>query len=81
MDVYKNMNLVGYSRLDAAPFHIFLTPLYEIKLIDTARAMKKKTIYPSLIIRGLQELGYKKQFLNFVKTNRPDYYGLWSQYL
>ena len=81
IELYEAMNLVGYSRLDAAPFHIFLTPLDEIKLIDTARAMKKKTIYPSLIIRGLQELGYKKQFLYFVKTNRPDYYGLWSQYL
>ena len=81
IELYEAMNLVGYSRLDAAPFHIFLTPLDEIKLIDTARAMKKKTIYPSLIIRGLQELGYKKQFLYFVKTNIPDYYGLWSQYL
>ena len=80
IELYEAMNCVGYSRLDAAPFHIFLTPTNEIKLIDTARAMKKKTIYPSLIINGLAELGYKKQFLSFVKTNRPDLYTKWSQY-
>lgn len=80
IELYEAMNWVGYSRLDAAPFHIFLTASDEIKLIDTARAMKKKTIYPSLIINGLAELGYKKQFLSFVKTNRPDLYAKWSEY-
>ena len=80
MELYEAMNFVGYTRLDAAPFHIFLTPSDEIKLIDTARAMKKRTIYPSLIIEGLAELGYKKQFLAFVKTSRADLYAKWSQY-
>jgi len=80
IELYEAMNFVGYNRLDAAPFHIFLTPLDEIKLIDTARAMKKKTIYPSLIIKCLEELGYKKQFLSFVKANIPDLYAKWSQY-
>lgn len=80
IELYEAMNLVGYNRLDAAPFHIFLTPLDEIKLIDTARAMNKKTIYPSLIVEGLAELGYKKQFLSFVKTNRRDLYTKWLKY-
>ena len=60
--------------------NIFLTPADEIKLIDTARAMKKKTIYPSLIIKGLEELGYKKQFLRFVEINKPALYAEWLQY-
>lgn len=80
IELYRAMNLVGYSRLDSALFHIFLTPCDDIKLIDTARAMKKKTLYPSLIIKGLEELGYKKQFLSFVKANIPDLYAKWSQY-
>lgn len=42
IELYEAMNLVGYTRLDAAPFHIFLTPSDDIRLIDTARAMKKK---------------------------------------
>ncbi|MDR5587096.1 MULTISPECIES: hypothetical protein [unclassified Clostridium] len=80
IEIYEAMNLVGYSRLDAALFHIFLTSSNEIRLIDTARAMKKKTIYPYLIIRSLQKLGYKKQFLDFVKTNRPNIYTKWLNY-
>lgn len=42
--------------------------------------MKKETIYPVLIIKGLEELGYKEQFLSFVKTNRPELYANWLQY-
>lgn len=80
IEIYEAMNLVGFSRLDAALFHIFLTPSGEVKLIDTARAMKKTSIYPSLIINDLAKLGYKKQFINFVKTNRPDLYTKWSHY-
>lgn len=68
---------VGYRRLDSAIFHIFIMPSGDLKLIDTAKAMKKKTIYPYLIISGLEELGYKKQFLDFVKVSRPDIYNKW----
>lgn len=80
IELYEAMNLVGYSRLDAAPFHIFLTSSDDIRLIDTARAMKKKVIYPALIIKSLEELGYKKQFLTFVKISRPKLYTTWLQY-
>lgn len=77
IELYEAMNSVGYRRLDAAPFHIFLTPSNGIKLIDTARAMKKKVIYPALIIKGLADFGYKKEFLNFVKCNKPELYDKW----
>lgn len=80
LEIYEAMNLVGFSRLDAALFHIFLTPSGEVKLIDTARAMKKKAVYPSLIMNDLAKLGYKKQFVNFVKSNRPDLYTKWTHY-
>lgn len=79
IELYDAMSLVGFSRLDAAPFHIFLIPSGSIKLIDTARAMKKKTIFPSLILKSLEEFGHKKDFLNFVKLNRPELYNNWSQ--
>ncbi len=80
IELYEAMDLVGYTRLDAAPFHIFLTPSNEIKLIDTARVMKKRTIYPYLIIDSLKKSGYKKQFLSFVKINKPELYAKWLQY-
>lgn len=79
--VYEAMMNVGYTRLDSALFHIFVTPSGEFKIIDTAKAMKKKTIYPYLIINGLEMLGYKSQFLNFVKGSRPDLYGKWLKYI
>ncbi|CUU49971.1 hypothetical protein [Clostridium beijerinckii] len=77
IELYEALDSVGYNRLDAAPFHIFITSLDEIKLIDTARAMKKRTIYPALIIECLSDLGYKKDFLNFVKYNKPELYKKW----
>lgn len=77
IELYESMNSVGYRRLDAAPFHIFITTSNKIKLIDTARAMKKKVIYPALIIKCLDDFGYKKEFLNYVKCNKPELYEKW----
>ena len=78
LELYEAMYSVGYNRLDAAPFHIFLTPTNEIKLIDTAKAMRKKAIYPALIIKCLDSFGYKEQFLACVKNSRPDIYNSWK---
>lgn len=39
--LYESMVKVGYTRHDAAIFHIFVMPSGELKLIDTAKAMKK----------------------------------------
>lgn len=80
IELYESMYSIGYTRLDSALFHIFLTKSEDIKLIDTAKAMKKKSIYPKLIIDGLDELGYKKDFLNFVRAEKPELYAKWSKY-
>lgn len=77
IELYEAMINVGYSRLDSAIFHIFITASGDFKLIDTAKAMKKKTTYPYLIISGLDDLGYKNRFLDFVKVTRPDLYNRW----
>lgn len=80
IELYEAMYSIGYARLDSALFHIFLTPLNDIKLIDTSKAMKKKSIYPNLIIKGLDDLGCKEEFLNFVQTERPEIYARWLKY-
>ena len=77
LELYDSMYRVGFSRLDTALFHIFITDNEEIKLIDTARAMSKNVVYPTLIINGLNDLGYKNQFLNYVKIVRPDIFKKW----
>lgn len=78
--LYEAMLSVGYRRLDSAIFHIFITSSEHIKLIDTAKAMKKKTIYPFLILKGLDELDYKEEFLDLVKVVRPNLYKKWLRH-
>ena len=39
--------------------------------------MSKNVVYPPLIINGLNDLGYKNQFLNYVKIVRPDIFKKW----
>lgn len=77
IELYYAMKSVGYRRLDAAPFHIFLTSSNNIRLIDTARAMKKESIYPSLIIKCLEDSKCKEQFLDFVKCTDAKLYNSW----
>ncbi len=78
--LYDSIVKVGYLRKDTAIFHILITPSCELKLIDTAKAMKKKTNIPSLLISGLEDIGYKEDFFYFLKNNRPDLYNQWINY-
>ena len=80
IELYEAMVKVGYLRQDAAIFHIFVMPSGELKLIDTAKAMKKKSTIPHLLISGLEDIGYKEDFFNFLKSNRPDFYVQWINY-
>jgi predicted Ser/Thr protein kinase len=77
IELYEAMRNVGYTRLDSAIFHIFVTPSCNIKLIDTAKALKKKSTYPRLILAGLKKLGYEDEFLSYVKYTRPELYMKW----
>lgn len=80
VELYESIVKVGYLRRDTAIFHILITPSFELKLIDTAKAMKKKTSVPSLLISGLDDIGHKEDFFNFLKANRPDLYKHWIKY-
>lgn len=80
IELYEAMVKVGYARHDAAIFHILVMPSGELKLIDTAKAMKKKSVIPNLLISGLEDLEYKEDFFNFLKSNRPDLYAQWINY-
>lgn len=73
------MDYVGFKRLDTALFHIFITPSNDFKVIDTARAMKKESIYPSIILKDLESLGYKDIFLSYVRKNEVELYNKWKE--
>lgn len=81
IDIYKAMEYVGFSRLDTALFHIFITKSNNFKVIDTARAMKKKAIYPSIMINDLKSLGHKDTFISYVKKYEKDLYHKWKEIL
>lgn len=80
IELYEAMVKAGYLRLDAAIFHIFVTPSGELKLIDTAKAMKKKSVIPNLLISGLEDAGCKEAFFSFLNSSRPDLYIKWINY-
>lgn len=80
VELYEAIVKIGYLRKDTAIFHILITPSYELKLIDTAKAMKKKITIPNLLISGLEDVGCKEDFFHFLKTNRPDLYIQWINY-
>lgn len=80
IELYEAMKEVGFTRLDAAIFHIFITPSDNLKLIDTAKAMKKTASIPDLIISGLEDLGCKESFFNYLKNTRKDLYTEWIKY-
>lgn len=80
VELYESIIKVGYLRKDTAIFHILITPSCELKLIDTSKAMKKKVTIPSLLISGLEDIGYKEDFFSFLKINRPDLYVQWINY-
>lgn len=78
IELYEAMRNVGFTRLDSAIFHIFITPSMEIKLIDTAKALKKTSVCPRLILAGLNKLGYEDEFLSYVKLTKPELYMRWT---
>lgn len=79
LEIYEAMKRIGYKRLDTTLFHIFINEQGQLKVIDTARAMIKKSIYPSILLKGLKGVGYKEQFLQHVQSVRPDIYKEWSK--
>jgi predicted Ser/Thr protein kinase len=77
--VYDAFRSVGFKRLDAALFHILVTKGGHLKVIDTAKAMKKNALHPKLILRALEDLGYRELFLKHVELLRPDLYISWKK--
>lgn len=78
IELYKSMKWVGYKRLDCALFHIFLSnDNKEIKLIDTAKAMKTERTYPSILIHELDKVGAKETFLRHTAESDINLYRKW----
>ena len=69
---------LGFTRLDCRLSQVFVTADKQLKVIDTTRHMDKTASYPYKLLKGLEKLGYKQMFLNYVKEFRPTYYKAWQ---
>lgn len=77
IELYDAMIEAGFSRCDTALLHIFVTKYGELKLIDTARAMRESRRYPEMIIRDLNSLGCLETFFIHLSTIRLELYNEW----
>lgn len=78
IDLYDGIVKAGFSRHDTMLFHIFITQDVELKMIDTARVMKEAYSCPKLLLKGLNDLGCRDEFLKHVKLLRPELYEKWG---
>jgi RIO-like serine/threonine protein kinase len=77
IELYEAMVSAGFSRCDTALLHIFVMNNGELKLIDTARAMRGSRKYPEMIIRDFKIIGCCDTFLNHLLLIRPELYKEW----
>lgn len=69
-----------FTRIDIRMNEVFITDDNKIKIIDTTRYLDKKTSYPKRLLTALEKLGYKKQYMSFLKKNYPEFYSAWKKY-
>lgn len=69
---------LNFTRIDIKMDEVFVTKNHKIKIVDTTRYLDKKAPYPCLMFKTLKDLGCKKQYMNFLKLNYPEFYKLWS---
>ena len=75
LEIFKEL---GYTRLDCRLSHIIVAENETLKIIDPTRNMDKTADYPRKLLLGLNQLGYKNKFLDYVKELHPDYYQAWK---
>lgn len=68
-----------FKRIDIRMQEVFVTGKNKFKIIDTTRYLDKKATYPFKMLRTLERLGYKEQYMNFLKGNYPEFYEQWNK--
>jgi len=67
-----------FTRIDIRMREVFVTKDHKIRIVDTTRYLDKVKLYPKKMLRALNELGYLKQYMKFLKENYPKFYKAWS---
>jgi hypothetical protein len=75
----REMERLGFTRLDSALRHIILNNNKELKLIDIVHSYVKKEPRPARLFGDLEKLGLVRDFMEKVKQIDIDLYNRWEQ--
>lgn len=76
--IYTEMKRLGFTRRDAALFHLYVREDGTLAVIDLVHAFTKRYRKPIVLLRGLKRLGLLGLFLDKVQTMAPERYEKWS---
>ncbi|WP_240414062.1 kinase [Paenibacillus periandrae] len=80
--IIHEMTRLGFTRIDAAVFHIFIDEDQPTgKVIDLVNSYTKQYRIPLVMFKGLSKLNVLNSFLAHVKVLDPELYQLWGSYL
>jgi predicted Ser/Thr protein kinase len=74
----KEMKRLGFSRIDSALRHIFITKGRKVKIIDLMHAYTLKSTMPVMLFSELKKLDMLEPFLNQVKKLDDELYTEWK---
>jgi len=68
-----------FTRIDVRMQEVFVLGDNKLKIIDTARYLEKRATYPFKMLRALEKLECKEQYMNYLKANYPELYYKWNK--
>lgn len=74
-----DMKRVGFTRIDTALRHVYITPERQVKVIDHVNSYRTVQPYPGRMLRSLANIGYLAPFLHYVERQDPAMYAEWKQ--
>ncbi|HEX2955076.1 MAG TPA: hypothetical protein VHR47_13985 [Bacillota bacterium] len=77
LDLFHCLERLHFRRLDVRLDHIILTPEGNLRLIDPANLMHMREDYPKRMLKGLDEVGCRDEFLAYVDVREPKLAMLW----
>ncbi|WAH39336.1 serine/threonine-protein kinase [Alicyclobacillus dauci] len=68
LSALKEMERLGFTRIDVAPFHLFVMEDKKVKIIDLVNAFHKTSPVPYVLLSGLHSIGFLETFYGHVQN-------------
>lgn len=79
LSLLKEQERLGFTRIDAAVRHIFITNEKELKMIDLTNCYQHTSSAPRMLLKSLKNMGFLHTFLEHVKQLDPTLYSKWQK--